>query len=45
MCGTRKDHVVLVVIGALRSVTKGFHKWTEKLEIQCTGFVIKFKDF
>ena len=31
----RKVQVVPVVIGALRSVSKGFDKWIEKLDIHC----------
>ena len=31
----RKVQVVPVVIGALGSVSKGFDKWIEKLDIQC----------
>ena len=33
--GMRRLQVVPIVIGALGSVTKGFDKWIEKLEIQC----------
>ena len=35
MCGIRKVEVVPVVIGAIGSVTKGFDRWIEKLDIQC----------
>ena len=31
----RKVQVTLVVIGALVSVSKGFAKWTESLQIPC----------
>ena len=31
----RKVQIVPVVIGALGSVSKGFDKWIEKLDIQC----------
>ena len=31
----RKVQLVPVVIGALGSVSKGFDKWIEKLDIQC----------
>ena len=35
MWGITKVQVVFVIIGALGSVTKGFHKWIEKLDIPC----------
>ena len=33
---TRKAEVIPVVIGALRTVTKHFEKWIEKLELDLT---------